>query len=91
MQQTNVQYQDFLVTTDHVHFLVTMLTGRGNLEVELLLPSMPVFEVVREVLLLLGELGLAEWSGFAFLTILCTSLNWTGFNGESRVAVLGGV
>ena len=69
--------------------MATMLTGKGNLDEELLLPSKPVFEGARvELAELLSELGLLEYTGNVFLPILCTSVYWTGFNGESRVAVL---
>ena len=60
-----------------------MLTGKGNLYEELLFPSTPAFEgTIAE---LLSEL---EYTGDVFSTTLCTSVNWTGFTGESRVTVL---
>ena len=52
MTTTSSQYQVFLAT---------MLTGKGNLDEELLLPSKPVFEGARvELAELLSELGLLE-------------------------------
>ena len=77
-------------TSGHYHkFLETMLTGKGNLDEELLLPSKPVLGgAMWELGPLLSEQELLECNGNGFLTTLCTSVNWTGFNGESSVAVL---
>ena len=59
-----------------------MLTGKGNLDEELLFPSKPAFKGT------MAELLELEYTGDVFLTTLCASVNWTGFNGESRVRVL---
>ena len=66
-----------------------MLTGKGNLDEEQLLPSKPVFEGARaELAELLSGQELLEYTGNVFLPVRCTSAYCTGFNGESRVAVL---
>ena len=57
-------------TSDHEEFLATMLTGKGNLDEEVLFPSMPAFEGTMAELL--SEL---EYTGGVFLTTLCTSVN----------------
>ena len=57
-------------TSDHEEFLATMLTGKGNLDDDLLFPSMPAFKGTMAELL--SEL---EYTGDVFLTTLCTSVN----------------
>ena len=78
-----------MLTVQYQNFLATMLTGKGNLDDELLLASKPLFEGARaELSELLSEQELFEYTGNVFLPDRCTSVYWTGFNGESRVAVL---
>ena len=53
-----------------------MLTGKGNLDEELLLPSKPALEgAMAELGVLFIELELLVYTGNVFLTTLCTSVN----------------
>ena len=64
-------------TSGHYHkFLETMLTGKGNLDEELLLPSKPDLEgAMAELGVFLIELELLIYTGDVFFTTLCTSVN----------------